>query len=134
MKQHDVPKQCAHGLCGSKELHLFFKINRLQCSETLSGFFVNSLVAWGEFLDRNRPLDIRRLCIRGESPTGDAVADIRIELREVPRKLAKRAATRVRTEVILAGRQHLQEINGFLCFTIPDCEKRFNSVHKSSFL
>src|SRR5438876_3424066 len=76
MKQHDVPKQCAYGLCGSKEPHLFFKINRLQCSETLSGFFVNSLVAWGEFLDLNRPLDIRRLCIRGESPTGDAVADM----------------------------------------------------------
>src|SRR5262245_14171640 len=92
MEQHNVPQQCTHSLTGSKELHLLFEVCSRQECETLSRFFVNSLVAGAQRLDCHRPLNIRRLCFLGESATRDSEAHVGIEFGKMPCELAKRPA------------------------------------------
>src|SRR4051794_3962161 len=65
-------------------------------------------------------LHIRRRFLEGDRTIRDAVTDIPLDLRQVPRHLAEGAAAEIRTIVILVGWKRFEKLGRKLGFHVPD--------------
>src|SRR4051794_3079282 len=77
-------------------------------------------ISWCQRPHLARTLHIRRRFLEGDRTVRDAITDIPLDLRQVPRHLAEGAAAAIRTVVILVGWQRFEKLGRKLGFHVPD--------------
>src|SRR5262245_57329897 len=75
-------------------------------------------------------LEVGRRVLEGHRSLDDPIADVALNLAQMPSQLAERAATGVGSEVVLIGRERFEQLGSEVGFHIPDRAKPFELVNR----
>src|SRR5262245_42367998 len=77
-----------------------------------------------------RTLEVGRRVLEGHRSLDDPIADVALDLAQMPGQLAERPATGIGSEVVLIGRERFEQLGSKVSFHIPDRAKPFEFVNR----
>jgi hypothetical protein len=115
-------------LAAIEEGHGTIELMALEGAKAPYSLFVHATISRSEEADLARALEIGGLVLEAEASFDYAEGQARIDLAEMPRELADRAAFGIRAEIILLDWKRLEEPDRILGLGVPDRPKGVHFV------